>query len=313
MKKIFARHKRKGNQQPTANLESPAPDFPFILKYSLLFFSFLLFAIDAQAQCQIHNLDTPNGAGTTTCAANQPSGQTFTACQDGSITSISVSFRVDGSNSPQAGNYELYLGADPGSLTPLPTTPVSTVVVGVAPINGQPLVFNLSVPFPVLNDGTLYRFEATNTTGSSAFDFIGSDYPDGVFTNHASSHVSDFDLDFEIQIAVAAAAVPTLGEWGLILLALLLLVFGLASLHAPAPKMAMAGGQSYDRALRLKNWPFDKGLYIRLLPLVALGVLAAFGAAVFAFGYRWTGADPFGILVSVPLVSYLVMLLMLEK
>lgn len=216
-------------KQPTSAQQSKLN-----FKWLLFFCIVLLFYITPQvinAQCTPHTADAGNGF-LVTRSANELQGQTFLACADGEITSVSIGFI-----SPSgAGTYELYLAIDPGNGMPITPTPVASIMQAGA--FGPSLTFNLNNPFPVLDDGTLYRLAVTNTTNNFAMRVnVPSDYADGDFVNRFNNYNSDFDLDFEVNIQPPSSSnptsVPTLSQWGLIILALLLMTLGTLYLVQP--------------------------------------------------------------------------------
>ena len=109
-----------------------------------------------------------------------------------------------------------------------------------------------------------------------------------------------------ITVAVPAP-IPTLSQWGLIILALLILITGMVLITAP--QVATAQGQSVTFPISPKNMPFDRALFHKILPLIALLLIGGFSIAAAFFGYEWTSADPIGLLVTIPLMSYMVMLI----
>lgn len=105
----------------------------------------------------------------------------------------------------------------------------------------------------------------------------------------------------------ACKQVPTLGQWGLILLSLLVLTFGVVALRKHEPVLAGFGTvASSDEKYSL---PFNKAVFGKMLIAVMLGLAAVFAVAVTLFGYEMNVADVPGSLVCGPLLAYLLHLL----
>ncbi|MEZ4960463.1 MAG: IPTL-CTERM sorting domain-containing protein [Saprospiraceae bacterium] len=104
--------------------------------------------------------------------------------------------------------------------------------------------------------------------------------------------------------AAAPPAVPTMGQWGLIILALLTLSFGTVFLMRSRMAVAGAGNVSMGSGI-----PFDKSSYGKMLAAVMASVAVVFAVAVAAFGYEMTSADVPGSLLAGPVMAYLLHLL----
>ena len=106
----------------------------------------------------------------------------------------------------------------------------------------------------------------------------------------------------------ACMQIPTLGQWGLILLGLLILTFGVVALRSRQTVLApsgLAGTSGSSFPVNLRSLPFNGAAYRRMLAFVMLGFVAVFAVAVFAFGYEMNVADVPGSLVAGPLLAYL--------
>ncbi len=101
---------------------------------------------------------------------------------------------------------------------------------------------------------------------------------------------------------IPPAPIPTMGEWGLILLSLLTLTLGVVTVMRR--QMALAG--SGNASVSMSTMPFDGRLFAKILPMVLSGFAGIFAVAVFAFGYEMTSADVPGALLTTPVVAYLV-------
>lgn len=105
--------------------------------------------------------------------------------------------------------------------------------------------------------------------------------------------------------AGAITAVPTMTEWGLFILCLLMLNAGIVTLRQR--QLSLAGAQNAPFSLR--QLPMDRTIFIRCLLLTAGAFALLFAAAVAFGGYEMTSADVPGSLLSMPLIAYLAMLL----
>lgn len=146
--------------------------------------------------------------------------------------------------------------------------------------------------------------------------YVGDQTSDNVFEANfdgsgkvavlASSNPSGLSLG---EVAVVGPTVPTMGEWGLIILSLLLLCF--ASVFMMRRQTALAGiGSASSQGGGI---PFDRISFGRMLILVAIGMAATFAIAVLTFGYEMTDADLPGALIATPIAAYLLHLLFEEK
>lgn len=206
-------------------------------KWTFLFCFTALLCLSPQytyAQCTIHTRDN----GLANLVTNNASlGQTFLPCADGEITSISVTAIQNQITGPAfAGTYELYIAVEPGTTIAIPATPVASLNFPSAPGDLEVLTFTLSTPFPV-SSGTLYRFVVDNTSADTRLRFTSNEYAGGALVIGSSVHANLNDLDFEIIIqpssTSSSAEVPTLSEWGLIILALMLMTAGTLVLVQP--------------------------------------------------------------------------------
>ncbi|MBI1226577.1 MAG: IPTL-CTERM sorting domain-containing protein [Bacteroidetes bacterium] len=108
-------------------------------------------------------------------------------------------------------------------------------------------------------------------------------------------------------IVACASAVPTMSEWGLILFALIIFTFTVvfATQQQRARSLALAGEGAVSNTRR-QRIPFNKAVYLKVLPLVYLGFVSFFAIATAFFGYEITSADIPGSLLSGAVIAYLV-------
>ncbi len=161
--------------------------------------------------------------------------------------------------------------------------------------------------------GTIGGLSASSDGGASFInsttaDGLGNNLVLGVFASGSNVYAATIDGGLSIGMDSNLVTVPTLSEWGLVILALLILTVG--TLGATVPAMACPDGQTVRANISFGNLPFDRQLYFKVLPVLTLGTLSAFGVAATFFGYEMTAADPLGSLVAVSLGSYLIVLLL---
>ena len=106
------------------------------------------------------------------------------------------------------------------------------------------------------------------------------------------------------------STVPTMGEWGLIILALLVLSFATVFMMRRQTAIAGMGEVSMSQSSGI---PFDKSSFGKMLASVMIGLVAVFAVAVLVFGYEMTNADVPGSLIAGPIAAYLLHLLFGKK
>ncbi|MFK7907765.1 MAG: IPTL-CTERM sorting domain-containing protein [Chitinophagales bacterium] len=223
---------RTMNFSPAAQL-----NFKWLRSFCLIF----LFSFSSQSiysQCTINTINATSTIASGITSVGQQSGQTFLACADGEITSISIVFR-----NASIATYELYIETEPAAGNPLPAIPLATVVetTGFSGENQVTFTFNLTTPFPIQNDGTIYRFAVAGTAGDFQTRRTYDDYPDGNVMNQSNVPLTS-DMDFEISVqpsSAAPASIPTLSEWGLIILALSFMTLGTLYLVQPSVRSSL--------------------------------------------------------------------------
>ncbi len=103
--------------------------------------------------------------------------------------------------------------------------------------------------------------------------------------------------------------IPTLTEWGVIILLLLVLAIGMVFLYQRQTSMAVAG---VTMSASTKPKLLDKKLFAKVFAVVLLLGIAGLVAAYFFYG-SITNADPFGTFVSAGIVAYMAHLWLLKK
>jgi len=110
------------------------------------------------------------------------------------------------------------------------------------------------------------------------------------------------------------AAVPTMSEWAVILLSILMIIMATLSFSLVGkPAMATPSGHSVNTKFKLSNLPFERNLFLRMTMIALVFILALFTLAIQGFGYELTNADPTGSIFASFLIGYWLMLLKMEK
>jgi hypothetical protein len=104
------------------------------------------------------------------------------------------------------------------------------------------------------------------------------------------------------------AAIPTMGQWGLITLFLIMLSMGTVLVMRRQASVAGTNVSVADNKV-----PFSKALYPKVLVACLVAVAAIFAVAVAFFGYELTNADIPGSLLATPVLAYLVHLVIGKK
>lgn len=243
-------------------------------------------SFSAEPTCTLTN----NNAGTapvscstapSTCTVNSITATNFSPCNDNGTPNnatddtFTANITVTFSNPPASGTLNLT-----GSATA--SVPVSALGAGTYTFVGLPMLSN---------GQTLQLTAAFSATSCSLTNFNAGAAPPAC--------------------SIGAATIPTMSEWGLILFALIIfsmvVVFGMKQQHTLA--MGNAGGNMAAPSSKL---PFDKALYLKVLPIVYLALASIF-ATMMAFGYQLTNADIPGSLLAGGVIAYLVQFVLKSK
>ena len=108
-------------------------------------------------------------------------------------------------------------------------------------------------------------------------------------------------------------AIPTVGEWGLILLGFLVTIFGVVAIRQSELQLAVSKKTISPSFSFPTGLPFDKAVFSKMLVMVLIGLAMVFTLAVSTFGYEMTSADVPGCLVAGPLLAYLLQLLAMDR
>ena len=103
--------------------------------------------------------------------------------------------------------------------------------------------------------------------------------------------------------------IPTLTEWGVIILLLLVLAIGVVFIYQRQTSMAMAG---VTMSANAKPKLFDRKLFAKVFAVLLLLGIAGLVTAYLYYG-SITNADPFGTFVSAAIVAYMAHLWLLKK
>lgn len=161
-------------------------------------------------------------------------GQTFIPCESGVITEITFELLFNG-NAPVT-THELRIATSPVVPTAALGSPVLETFSTAGTSGAETITIPLSTPFAV-TAGQTYAFEIRLAGSLSLASCTTCTYPDGnrytTSTNNTSlTNEPAIDFNFSVTI-VEADSVPTLSEWGLIVLALLLMTLGTVYLLKP--------------------------------------------------------------------------------
>ncbi|MCI4647515.1 hypothetical protein [Phaeodactylibacter sp.] len=147
---------------------------------------------------------------------------------------------------------------------------------------------------------TSYTFTGVQLPASGGSIFLSAAFSDDAACSLSANAGTGPD-----NCSPDATDIPTMSEWGLILLTLIIftlsVVFGTQHQRA----LAMANGGAYTSRQR-SRLPFDRKAYFQVLPGIYLAIAAVFTAAIAFFGYELTNADIPGALLSGAIVAYLV-------
>jgi hypothetical protein len=126
--------------------------------------------------------------------------------------------------------------------------------------------------------------------------------------NIAVTLISDGGYGDFVDDIAPPLIIPTMSQWGLIILALLLLSVCIVFLLQRQVRLATAGANSASANLPL----FDRTLFFRVLGMALLVAITGLALSLWYFG-SLTNADIFGTLVSTGIVAYIIHVLMLAN
>jgi hypothetical protein len=167
-----------------------------------------------------------------------------------------------------------------------------------------------------IGDEGIYVVDGTTGAGQLLlYDFNGN----FVGTNRTETFQCPrsvaFSATFDTDVLIATPdpsdmiPIPTLTQWGVIILLLLVLAIGMVFLYQRQTSLAMAGVAEASSA---KPKLFDRKLFARVFAVALLIGIAGLVAAYLYYG-SITNADPFGTVVSAGIVAYMAHLWLLRK
>ncbi len=119
------------------------------------------------------------------------------------------------------------------------------------------------------------------------------------------------DSNMEVSFNSFEMEIPTLTEWGVIILTLLMLAMGMVFIYKRQVSLAFAGGAG-ESARQTKTFLFDKRLFAKVFGITLMAGLAFLGLSFLIFG-KITAADPFGTFVSAAIIAYMIQYMMLRR
>ncbi|MFK7904885.1 MAG: IPTL-CTERM sorting domain-containing protein [Chitinophagales bacterium] len=212
-------------------------------------------------------------------------------------------------------------GGVPGSVNANFAADKATVVVGETVTFTDISTDNCSLVIPVGADAITswnwnFGVDATpataNTEGPHAVSY-SSGGTKNISMNANSSFANCSSDSFSMMITVIAAAapgVPTLSEWGLILLALLLMNLG--SVFIAQEKLALATPRNFKLPLIPFQLPFSAEYFNKAMVLTAIFAFMGFAGSI-VFTGTIAASDLIGVFVTAPVFAYLVHLVWLLK
>lgn len=165
----------------------------------------------------------------------------------------------------------------------------------------------------IVNGNTFYKVKPSG-------DAPAGYYGDYLITLEPGEHeltliVDDYQVNSasytEIIYVDGEFVIPTLSEWGVIILILLTLTVGMVFLYVRQTALAMPGGIQVNMS-GIKPKLFDKKHYAKVSSFALLAGLGVLGLLYMCFG-EITSADPFGTFVSMAIIAYMVHFVMLNR
>lgn len=232
------------------------------------------------------------------------------------LYSIAAGAAFTFANMTPAGSTTIDIG--PGGLNFAPLTINNVPIPGATPINtGDHLVVEVFLP---TNSTAGFQIRhGSNTAGETKASFLaaaGCGAPDpvpvgtlGAFTVHLAMQVNG-------AAVAAGAGIPTTSQWGLILITLLLLSYGLIIIGRTQPALVgqNSGNVDFSTGKLFGRFPLEKSLFSKAMFLTIPLAIAGFVAAFFAYDAKEDVIrDIVGIMICAPVFAYLVHLFLLFR
>ena len=102
----------------------------------------------------------------------------------------------------------------------------------------------------------------------------------------------------------AGVAVPTMGEWGMFLFALIMISLGIVFVFNAQQRLAISGTNNANSSINLRQLPFEKEVFYTAFKHACGLAVAGFGFIFLMWG-EIVPADFVGMALTIPLVAYL--------
>lgn len=177
-----------------------------------------------------------------------------------------------------------------------------------------PVIFDLSPSFASNNNTAAYGYwTEPDFTSAQSVMFRNNEVYANVHTDNCPSGATRADsVRGRDMIINDPSAIPTMSEWGLILLTLLTLIFLTLSVASNNGHLASYGlkNLSIPKMIKLLNFPTDKTVFVKAMIFVGLLALVAGIGSLTIYG-TITLVDIVGTMITGPILAYLVHLLVL--
>lgn len=165
-----------------------------------------------------------------------------------------------------------------------------------------------------------------DNTGNMVSSLTASETSPGIYTAnfyHATSTgyssswsngISTLIIFNSCESCAAVAQVPTMSQWGLIILGMFSLTFLLLFAMAGQTQLALSNGSTASMMdwKKIKTYPFDKVLFAQAQKITVALLMGIALFAIAVYGY-FTLADVIGLSIASPLFTYLLHLLLMSK
>lgn len=163
-------------------------------------------------------------------------------------------------------------------------------------------------PTTLMPDGTVFTIiEFWHEIGGGYISSSGS--PVGVFVTIPSEMTNPYEIAQHIWDN-RDNVIPTLSEWGVIILILLLLAVGMVFIYKRQTALALAGSVEDAGSKRLLL--FNKQLYAKVFGFTLIAGFAFLGLTYLVVG-EITSADPLGTFVSTAIIAYMIHFMILRR